>query len=46
MTNLPDYLTQSGYIRIPLKRCGVGHFHLPATLRGRAGLGCSAGMGG
>lgn len=36
MPTLSDHLTQSVYVRIPLQCSGVGHFHLPAMLRGRA----------
>ena len=36
MAELPEFLEQAGYRRIPLQRSGVGHFHAEATLRGRA----------
>jgi hypothetical protein len=33
---LADFLTARGYVRVPLTRSGVGHFHTPGTLNGRA----------
>jgi len=33
---LPEFLAQAGYRRIPLQRSGVGHFHASGTLGGRA----------
>lgn len=36
MSLLPEFLIQAGYQRVPLERSGVGHYHVPATLRGRA----------
>lgn len=45
---LPEFLSLSGYRRIPLQRSGVGHFHAPGSLRGRpvsvlvdTGAGCT-----
>jgi hypothetical protein len=35
MPQLSDFLAQSGYRRIPLRRSEVGHFHAVANLRGR-----------
>lgn len=36
MTELTDFLLARGYLRIPLARSGVGHFHTTGTLNGRA----------
>lgn len=36
MTELADFLTARGYVQVPLTRSGVGHFHAPGTLNGRA----------
>lgn len=36
MLPLSEFLEQTGYRRIPLQRSGVGYFHAPGTLRGRA----------
>jgi Aspartyl protease len=36
VTELSDFLTARGYVRVPLTRSGVGHFHAPGTLNGRA----------
>src|SRR5262245_44531580 len=45
---LPEFLEQSGYRRIPLQRSGIGHFHAPGLLRDRVvsvlvdtGAGCT-----
>ena len=35
MTELADFLVTRGYLRIPLTRSGVGHFHTAGTLNGR-----------
>ena len=35
MTELTDFLTARGYLRVPLTRSGVGHFHTAGTLNGR-----------
>jgi Aspartyl protease len=35
MNELADFLTARGYLRVPLTRSGVGHFHTPGTLNGR-----------
>jgi len=35
MTELSEFLTQSGFRRIQLQRSAVGYFHAQATLRGR-----------
>jgi hypothetical protein len=35
MTELADFLTARGYVRVPLTRSGVGHFHTAGTLNGR-----------
>lgn len=35
MTELSDFLMARGYLRIPLTRSGVGHFHAAGTLNGR-----------
>lgn len=35
MSELADFLTARGYLRVPLTRSGVGHFHTPGTLNGR-----------
>lgn len=36
MTRLADFLAVHGYLRIPLTRSGVGHFHASGTLNGRS----------
>jgi hypothetical protein len=36
MTELTEFLTARGYLRIPLTRSGVGHFHTSGTLNGRS----------
>ena len=36
MTELTDFLTARGYLRVPLTRSGVGHFHTGGTLNGRS----------
>ena len=36
MTELTDFLTARGYLRVPLTRSGVGHFHTAGTLNGRS----------
>lgn len=36
MTTLAEYLSQHGYVRVPLRRTLVGHFHTPGTLNGRS----------
>jgi hypothetical protein len=36
MSELTDFLTGRGYVRLPLTRSGVGHFHMAGTLNGRA----------
>ena len=36
MSELTDFLTARGYLRFPLTRSAVGHFHTPGTLNGRA----------
>src|SRR5262245_47517048 len=48
MLQLPEFLEQAGYRRIPLQRSGVGHFHAPGSLRDRVvsvlvdtGAGCT-----
>ena len=33
--DLADFLTAHGYLRVPLTRSGVGHFHTAGTLNGR-----------
>ncbi len=35
MSDLADFLIARGYLRIPLTRSGVGHFHTAGTLNGR-----------
>jgi len=35
MNELADFLTARGYVRVPLTRSGVGHFHTAGTLNGR-----------
>ncbi len=35
MDDLTDFLTARGYVRVPLTRSGVGHFHTSGTLNGR-----------
>lgn len=35
MSELTDFLTARGYVRVPLRRSGVGHFHTDGTLNGR-----------
>src|SRR5262245_36020496 len=35
MSELADFLTARGYLRVPLTRSGVGHFHTAGTLNGR-----------
>ncbi|TWI01086.1 aspartyl protease [Luteimonas cucumeris] len=35
MNELADFLTARGYLRVPLTRSGVGHFHTAGTLNGR-----------
>lgn len=35
MNGLTDFLTARGYVRVPLTRSGVGHFHTTGTLNGR-----------
>ena len=35
MSELADFLTARGYVRVPLTRSGVGHFHTAGTLNGR-----------
>lgn len=35
MSDLVDFLTAGGYLRLPLTRSGVGHFHTAGTLNGR-----------
>jgi len=35
MKELNDFLTARGYVRVPLTRSGVGHFHTTGTLNGR-----------
>jgi len=35
MSELTDYLMASGYVRVPLRRSVVGHFHADGTLNGR-----------
>ena len=32
---LAEFLEQNGYIRVPLSRSGIGHFHTEGTLNGR-----------
>lgn len=34
MSELEDFLTARGYVRVPLTRSGVGHFHTAGTLNG------------
>lgn len=41
MTELTDFLTARGYLRVPLTRSGVGHFHTAGTQRTLGG-----GLGG
>jgi hypothetical protein len=48
VVQLSEFLAQAGYRRILLQRSGVGHFHAPGSLRGRAvsvlvdtGAGCT-----
>jgi hypothetical protein len=36
MSELADFLTARGYLRVPLTRSRVGHFHTAGTLNGRA----------
>lgn len=36
INELADFLTARGYLRVPLFRSGVGHFHTAGTLNGRA----------
>lgn len=35
MSELTAFLTQRGYVRVPLTRSAVGHFHTRGTLNGR-----------
>jgi hypothetical protein len=35
MSELADFLTARGYLHVPLRRSGVGHFHTDGTLNGR-----------
>ncbi|HJR54294.1 MAG TPA: retropepsin-like aspartic protease [Gemmatimonadota bacterium] len=35
MSELADFLTSRGYLRVPLTRSGVGHFHTTGALNGR-----------
>lgn len=35
MSELADFLTAHGYVRVPLRRSVVGHFHTAGTLNGR-----------
>jgi clan AA aspartic protease (TIGR02281 family) len=35
MSDLADFLVARGYLRVPLTRSGVGHFHTAGTLNGR-----------
>ena len=35
MSELADFLTAHGYVRVPLRRSVVGHFHTDGTLNGR-----------
>ncbi len=35
MSELNDFLTARGYVRVPLTRSVVGHFHTTGTLNGR-----------
>ena len=35
MSELADFLTARGYLRVPLTRSGVAHFHTAGTLNGR-----------
>jgi hypothetical protein len=35
MSELGDFLSARGYLRVPLRRSGVGHFHTAGTLNGR-----------
>lgn len=35
MRELTDFLTARGYLRVPLTRSSVGHFHTAGTLNGR-----------
>ena len=35
MSELADFLVARGYLRVPLARSGVGHFHTAGTLNGR-----------
>jgi hypothetical protein len=35
MSELTDFLTAHGYVRVPLRRSVVGHFHTDGTLNGR-----------
>ena len=32
MSELADFLTARGYVRVPLRRSAVGHFHTDGTL--------------
>jgi hypothetical protein len=48
MMQLAEFLAQSGYRRIALQRSGIGHFHVPGSLRDRTvsvlvdtGAGCT-----
>jgi hypothetical protein len=48
VVHLPEFLAQAGYRRIPMHRSGIGHFHVPGSLLGRAvsvlvdtGAGCT-----
>lgn len=36
MCELSEFLLARGYVRLPLVRSGVGHFHTTGTLNGRA----------
>lgn len=36
MSELAEFLTSHGYVRVPLRRSVVGHFHTDGTLNGRA----------
>ena len=35
MSELAEFLSARGYLRVPLTRSGVGHFHTTGTLNGR-----------
>jgi len=35
VSELTDFLTAHGYVRVPLRRSVVGHFHTDGTLNGR-----------